>query len=274
MSTSRPPTEVASPRERWEQAGDWPLTAIALIFLAAWSWPVIDPHLPDPWPGICNDVTWFAWAVFVLDYLVRLALTRDTRGFVRSNLLDLAVVVLPVFRPLRVLRLVKLLSVLNRHAGTSLRGRAALYVGLATPLVLFVGSVAVLQSERGAPGSNIESFGEALWWAVVTITTAGYGDHYPVTFAGRVVAVGMMLCGIALLGVVTAYLASWLIQGVVEDEAEEVAQEVAQEAEEAAEAGDALTRQQVQTLIEEVRGLRAELAARDLELGRTRGPDD
>lgn len=239
-------------RERWEAAGDWPLTIVALIFLAAWAWPVIDPQLPKPWPAVLTDVTWFAWAVFVLDYLVRLALAEDTRDFVRRNLLDLAVVVLPVFRPLRVLRLVKLLSVLNRHAGTNMRGRAALYVGLATPLVLFVGSVAVLQAERGARGSNIESFGQAFWWSIVTITTAGYGDHYPVTFAGRVVAVGMMLCGIALLGVVTAYLASWLIQGVVEETTEEVAVE--------AEVGELVTRQQVQHLIDEVRALRAELA--------------
>lgn len=253
MTTSSQPADRSrTPLERWEQAGDWPLTAVALVFLAAWSWPVIDPHLPAPWPELCADITWFAWAVFVLDYLVRLALATDARDFVRRNLLDLAIVVLPVFRPLRVLRLVKLLSVLNRHAGTNMRGRAALYVGLATPLVLYVGSVAVLQSERGAPGANIENFGQAFWWAIVTITTAGYGGHYPVTFAGRVVAVGMMLCGIALLGVVTAYLASWLIQGVVEEESEETAAEV--------EVGETVTRQQVQRLIEEVKALRAEIA--------------
>jgi len=237
---------------RWEAAGDWPLTAVALIFLVAWSWPVIDPHLPAPWPAVLIDITWFAWGVFVIDYLVRLVLAGETRAFVRKNLLDLAIVVLPVFRPLRVLRLVKLLSVLNRHAGTNLRGRAALYVGLATPLVLYVGSVAVLQAERGARGSNIESFGQAFWWSIVTITTAGYGDHYPVTFAGRVVAVGMMICGIALLGVVTAYLAAWLIQGVVEEESDVAAAE--------AEMGESVTRQQVQHLIEEVRALRSELA--------------
>jgi len=253
MSTSTRGEPKPPLRDRWEVAGDWPLTAVALIFMVAWWWPVIDPHLPAPWPRICAGASWSAWAVFVVDYLVRLALSRDTRTFVRKNLLDLAIVVLPVFRPLRVLRLVKLLSVLNRHAGASMRGRAALYVGAATPLVVYVGSVAVLQAERGARGANIESFGQAFWWAIVTVTTAGYGDYFPVTFAGRLVAVGMMICGMALLGVVTAYLAAWLIQGVVEEESDEAALE--------AEVGESVTRQQVQHLIEEVRSLRAELSA-------------
>jgi voltage-gated potassium channel len=69
-------------------------------------------------------------------------------------------------------------------------------------LVLFVAALAVLQAERGHPGGNIESFGDALWWAVTTVTTVGYGDRFPVTTTGRFVAGGLMLAGIALLGVV------------------------------------------------------------------------
>jgi voltage-gated potassium channel len=85
-------------------------------------------------------------------------------------------------------------------------------------LTLFVAEV---DAERGEPGSNIsDDFGDALWWAATTMTTVGYGDHFPVSTTGRVVAVGLMIGGIALLGVVTATFASWLLDRVRELEEE------------------------------------------------------
>ncbi len=75
-------------------------------------------------------------------------------------------------------------------------------------MVLFVASLAVLEAERPNPQANITTFGDALWWAVTTVTTGGYGDHYPITTTGRLVAVGLMLAGITLLGILTASLAS------------------------------------------------------------------
>jgi voltage-gated potassium channel len=73
-----------------------------------------------------------AWALFAVDHFARLALSHDRVASVRSNLFDLAVVALPLLRPLRLLRLVTLLSVLNRHAGGSMRGREAVHVAGAT----------------------------------------------------------------------------------------------------------------------------------------------
>jgi voltage-gated potassium channel len=209
-------------RDRWEAAADWPLTVAAVVFLAAYAWPILEPDLGSPWRGWCRAVTWLAWALFAIDYVVRLALSRQRLLFVRRNVPDLAVVALPLLRPLRLLRLLTLLSVLNRYAGASLRGRVAVYVAGSTSLVLFVASLAVLDAERGREGSNIETFGDALWWAMTTVTTVGYGDRFPVTGTGRAIAFGLMLAGIALLGVVTASLASWLIEKVqqVEEEAQ------------------------------------------------------
>ena len=81
-------------------------------------------------------------------------------------------------------------------------------------LLALVAALAVLDVERSSPDANITGFGDAIWWAVTTMTTVGYGDHYPVTSAGRVVAFGLMLGGIALLGTVIATLSSWLVQSV------------------------------------------------------------
>jgi voltage-gated potassium channel len=167
--------------------------------------------------------------------------------FVRGNLFDLAVVVLPLLRPLRLLRLITLLSVLNRNVGGSMRGRVAVYVAGATSLVLLTASLAVLDAERGAKGATITTFGDASWWAFTTVTTVGYGDRYPITGQGRFIAGGLMLAGIALLGIVTASLASWLIDKVREVE----------------EHTQSATRADVAALTAEVRALRAELAARN-----------
>ena len=82
---------------------------------------------------------------------------------------------------------------------------------------MFVASLAVLDVERGQPGSNIENLGDSLWWALTTVTTVGYGDQYPVTDRGRVVAAALMLCGIALIGMVTATLATYLVEAVRDD---------------------------------------------------------
>ena len=236
-----------SRRQRWEDEADWPLTITAVVFLAAYAAPILRPDLVSPWPTICQLVTWAAWALFAVDYVARLALSRDRAEFVRGNLFDLAVVALPLLRPLRLLRLVTLLSVLNRNVGGSMRGRVAVYVAGATSLVLFIASLAVLDAERGAKGATITTFGDAAWWAFTTVTTVGYGDRYPITGQGRFIAGGLMLAGIALLGIVTASLASWLIDKVREVE----------------EHTQAATRADVAALTAEVRALRDELTARD-----------
>lgn len=238
-----------SRRQRWEDKANWPLTVTAVLFLAAYATPILRPDLVNPWPVVCQIVTWAAWALFFVDYICRLALSHDRAAFVRGNVFDLAVVALPLLRPLRLLRLVTLLSVLNRYAGGSLRGRVAIYVAGATSLVLFIASLAILDAERYAKSANITTFGDALWWAMSTVTTVGYGDRYPVTAEGRFIAGGLMLAGIALLGIVTASLASWLIDKV------RAVEEHAQVA----------TRADLATLTSEVRALRQELALSQAE---------
>jgi voltage-gated potassium channel len=159
-------------------------------------------------------LSWITWGIFVVDIVVRLALAEERLRYLGRRWYDLLVIVLPLLRPLRLLRLMPLLSVLNRRAQTGLRGRVAIYVAGGASLLAFVAALAVLDVEQTSPDANISDFGDAIWWAVTTMTTVGYGDHYPVTSVGRVVAFGLMLGGIALLGTVTATLASWLVESV------------------------------------------------------------
>ena len=209
--------------KRWDEWSDGPLMGAALIFLAAYSWQVLaqPPPQVDRWIEV---VQWVTWGVFLVDYVVRLVLARDRGRWLLRHLLDLAAVALPVLRPLRLLRLVALLSVFQRAAGSNLRGRVVTYALGSTSLLIYVASLAVLETERHADGAVILHFGNALWWAFTTITTVGYGDTVPVTTTGRVIAVALMIGGVALLGTITATIASWLVQQVADqDEASQVA---------------------------------------------------
>lgn len=188
----------------------------AVVFLAAYGVPIIWPDLPPQMGGLAEWVSWIVWAAFAGDFLVRLVLAPDRRAFLRKNWLDLPVIALPLLRPLRLLRLVTLLRFLDRRASTGLRGKVLAYVMGGSALLAIVGALAVLDAERGSATGNIESFGDAMWWAVTTMTTVGYGDRYPTTLTGRLVAVCMMIGGIAILGTVTAAVASWLVERVQE----------------------------------------------------------
>jgi voltage-gated potassium channel len=159
-------------------------------------------------------------------------LARNRWRFVRTHLLDLVILALPMLRQLRALRLITVVSVLNRQLRDDARGRVVFYVVGSVVLIGFVASVAVLDAERYAPDASITTFGEAVWWTITTISTVGYGDRYPVTVEGRLVAASLMVAGIALLGVVTASLASWFVENLrrsgaaVERELDEVSADV------------------------------------------------
>jgi voltage-gated potassium channel len=238
-------------RRRYEDATQWPLVLLALLFVAAYAWGVLRPDLPHPLLVTLRVVTVVAWPVFLGDYLLRLTLADQRWRFVRQNWVDGLAVVLPLLRPLRVLSLVRVARVLDRRLTSTLHGRVAAYVTLTASLVVFMASLAVLDAERGAPGASITGYGDAVWWALTTITTVGYGDEYPVTEEGRLVAVLLMVGGIALLGVVTAAVASWFVGRVAE----------AAQAQD--DADDAALLAEVRALADEVRRLRAEIGERD-----------
>ncbi len=121
--------------------------------------------------------------------------------------------------------------------------RAALLATLATTVVLLTGSVLMVAAEQGAPGATITSFPRAVWWSVETATTVGYGDMYPVTPWGRVIAAAVMLAGITAFGVITATLATWFV-GRAQREARAVGAAVRRRAEE----GEAAVHEQIGAL--------------------------
>ena len=230
----------------WKQRTEWPLALVAIAFLVMYSVQILGrPH------GVEARVLWFlcwlAWAIFVGDYIARLWLAENRREWFLLHLFDLMIVALPFMRPLRMLRLVVLLGVLQRAVGHAVRGQILLYTISGVTLLIYVGSLAILDAERQQPGAPINSFGQAVWWSITTVTTVGYGNLYPVTVTGRVIAVLLMVGGISLVGVVTASLASWVVQRVAETDT----------------ANQAATAAQINELREEIRTLSEQLRQRD-----------
>ncbi|GAA3396046.1 potassium channel family protein [Streptomyces roseoviridis] len=208
-------------KEHWEERTRTPLLALAVAFGVAYAVPIVAPGA-DPWVHrLCARVEWVVWAVFALDYLVRLAIAPARWAFVRSHPLDLLAVVLPMVQPLRLLRVVSTLLLVGRRARMAPQITLTTYVAGAVVGLMMFGSLAVLHVERDAPDGNIKTLGDAVWWSFTTMTTVGYGDHAPTTGLGRVLAVGLMLSGIALLGVVTANIAAWFIARFERDDAVE-----------------------------------------------------
>lgn len=217
--------------------------ALAVLFAVAYAVPIVDSSASHALTRACAVVEWMVWAAFATDYLVRLGLAERRWEFVRRHWLDLCAVALPLIQPLRLLRLVSTLMLVGRRARMASQVRLTTYVVGSVVGLLMFGSLAVLSVERDAPDGNIKTLGDAVWWSFTTMTTVGYGDHAPTTGLGRILAVGLMLSGIALLGVVTANIAAWFIARFEMDDAEERRQTEA-----------------IEKLTEEVRRLRAEVA--------------
>ena len=208
--------------DRFSAAVDLPLTILAVAWLPVLVVPLV-ARVHGSVADSLDTVDYLVWAAFVTEYLVKLYLTPARAQFFRRHLLDLLIIAVPVLRPLRALRLLRLLRTFTlTRAGLILtsglkRARELLthhglhFVLLSVLAIVGVCSAVEVAFEQHAPGANIHNFGDALWWAVVTVTTVGYGDKYPVSAGGRGVAVVLMLTGIGLVGVLSATVASYFV---------------------------------------------------------------
>lgn len=203
---------------RYEHRTEWPLAAVALLFLALYSVQVLAQ--PSGHAETAVDAGLYAsYLIFVIDYLIRLYLADPRGKWFFRHLFDLAIVVLPFLRPLRLLSLAVVVKTLQRAVGHTIRGQVIVYTLSGAVVIIYAASLAILDVEGNHPDGKIKTLGDALWWASTTVTTVGYGDLHPVTGMGRVVGVALMIGGITLLGLVTATLASWIVERVAEEDA-------------------------------------------------------
>ena len=217
------PTGREEAFERFSRAVDGPLMILALAMIPLLVLPLV-VNLSPATERAFLAADYLIWAIFAVEYAVKLYLAPNRRRFVRRNIPDLILVVVPMLRPLRVLRSARLLRLLRltrvvavavrglSDARSILRKRGLNYVLLVAVAVVLIASALVRVFERGVEDANISSFPDALWWAATTVTTVGYGDRFPVSAGARGIAVALMIVGIALLGVITATIAAYFVE--------------------------------------------------------------
>lgn len=218
--------------DRFSAIVELPLTILALLWLPVLVVPLV-ARLPAGIASTFSVIDYLVWAVFVVEYLVKLYLAPSRRQFFTRHLVDLAVIALPALRPLRAVRLLRLLNLVRagavlanalKRAREILIHRGLHFVLLAVLGIVLVCSAVELGFEQHADSSTIHNFGDALWWATTTVTTVGYGDKYPASPGGRGVAVVLMLVGIGLIGVLTATVASYFVEEKADQEKAELDQ--------------------------------------------------
>ena len=224
-----------SPRlERWRRATDVPLMILAIGSLPMLLVELKRDDLSDVDQWFVNAVNIAVLIAFAVDYIVELSLARNRSVFVRSEFLSLLIVIsqglaviptlgaLGVLRSLRAVRLFRFLAIAARalaiggaasRDGRKLIRKHAASIGLGAAAMTWVTAAAAFTvAEDVGEGRRLQSFFDALWWSLSTITTVGYGDIYPITAAGRIAAGFTMIVGISTFALITAKVAEFLVR--------------------------------------------------------------
>ncbi len=191
--------------------------------------------------------------LFLTNFFYDLARSDDRKYYLRTHWIDLVASIPAVeslryariFQVLRVFRLIRmsrsvLIPLLRQRQQTTFTG-----LMLAMVTIITLSAVLILLVEDDAPGANIDSAEAAMWWALVTMSTVGYGDYYPVTAEGRLIGTIVILCGVSFFGVVAGFLASLFVS---QDNQEQDLPRLAQ------------LEKEHTLLLEEIRALRQELS--------------
>jgi voltage-gated potassium channel len=194
------------------------LMILALLFLWAFSYPAFTNEVSKSTQSKLEIVQWIVWFVFAIDFIANFWKSRDRSKFFKSHVLDFLAIFLPFLRPLRLLRLLSFGSLVLSKISVGKSIGISIKVALTSFFLAFISAVQITIIERPLAGSNIKSFEDGFWWAITTVTTVGYGDRFPTSTEGRLIAFCLMLLGISLLGVLTASVAAWFVQ-MSQDEA-------------------------------------------------------
>jgi voltage-gated potassium channel len=193
------------------------LTFLALAFLVAFSYPAFVNPVPSSTQTLLNIVQWVSWVAFATDLIYGLIKAKSKKQYLKKHPLEIAAVLLPFLRPLRLMRVISFGGLAIQKVAIGRQFAITIKVFLASIFIAYISAVQMTITERAVEGSNIKNFGDGVWWAITTVTTVGYGDRFPTTTEGRFLAVGLMIMGISLMGVITASVAAWFVKMGQED---------------------------------------------------------
>lgn len=203
---------------------EWPLAILALLVVPVL---ILEDRSTNPairW--VCSSINWFVWLAFVGEFGLQMSLEKKWGRFFRKSWFKLLIIVLSppflvpdglqtirgvrAFRILRLLRLVRggaVATIGLRSAKKALGSHGFPYVMVLAAASIALGAAAIYRVEQ----QTVHSPADALWWAVVTVTTVGYGDVSPVSGEGRLVALALMCVGVVVISILTATLSSFFV---------------------------------------------------------------
>jgi voltage-gated potassium channel len=199
------------------------LMLLGFLYLAVFSLEVL-ADLSNSQVAILETASFAIFIVFACDVVFRFASSykqlTSLKGwidFLKLNWLGIVALFAPMMRSLAALRVLVVLRGLAPFLQSRV-SKLSFYVGVALPLVIYTASLSVLEAEQYNSEANIKTLSDAIWWSLVTVTTVGFGDRYPVTAEGRTVASFLIFVGIALFSTLTAVIASWVLAEKVKSE--------------------------------------------------------
>ena len=194
--------------KRVERITDTPMTLFAVFTIPL----LLGPYLWGDEPHLGWDFA--VWGVFAIELLVRVMLAPDKPSYLRSHWMDVLLVAVPFLRPLRILRI----AVIALRIGVGVRNALSMermLIYATTLAVVCACGVRVVEPE------TFPTLTDAMWWALVTMSTVGYGDISPATDIGKAVAVPLLIGGITVFGVLTANLATVMVREQTEAKGEQ-----------------------------------------------------
>lgn len=194
----------------WEERSSRPMFVASVLYLLAFAAPIMSTRIQEPYDGYLNIIQLILWGLFAADYCIRLYLAPRRLYFITHNLMNLAIVLLPAWRIVSFLAMIHLTT--NRQYKRLSELAVKLFGYTAIFIIMF--ALAIYSVESSEPGAMIRDLPTAYWWTFTTLATVGYGDVYPITGIGRVIAVVVMLYGVGMVAVATGALASWIIEKI------------------------------------------------------------
>ena len=194
----------------WEERSSTPMFVASVLYLLAFAAPIMSTRIQEPYDAYLNIIQMILWGLFAADYCIRLYLAPRRLYFITHNLMNLAIVLLPAWR------IVSFLAMIYMTANRQYKRLSELAVKLFgyTAIFIIMFALAIYSVESSEPGAMIRDLPTAYWWTFTTLATVGYGDVYPITGIGRVIAVVVMLYGVGMVAVATGALASWIIEKI------------------------------------------------------------
>ena len=198
--------------EKFQTKVEGLFTALGIIFLVAFSAPIIFSDMRPATRHLAVVTQIVIWLIFIAYYAACIATADSKKKYIKDNAFGIITVALPVLQPFRALRALAVVVFAAKKRGSNKRRSLIATTSIVALATWFFAGLAVTEAERLASEPTIHNVGDGWWWSITTMATVGYGDTYPTTTAGRFVGGMLMVISIALIGTMTATIASYFTE--------------------------------------------------------------